>query len=153
MTIDEIDAQILTMLQENARLSNAEVGRRVGLTASAVLERIRKLERGGVLRGYAAQVDPEAVGLHVLALVAVRLSPHRMARAVGQRLTELPGVQEVLHMTGEDCFTVKVRCADTGALEELVMAINDIEGVTGTRTSIAFRALRESLRVPVGAQG
>jgi Lrp/AsnC family leucine-responsive transcriptional regulator len=151
--IDEIDRQILEILQENARTSNAEIARRVGKTASAVFERIKKLENSGVVKGYAAQVDPDAVGRSVLAYVFVRLSPHRMARTVGRQLVELSGVQEVVHMTGEECFMVKARCADTAGLERLVMAINDIETVDGTRTVIAFRAMRESLRLDLGGEG
>lgn len=149
--IDEVDVQILDILQENARTSNAEIARRVGKTASAVFERIKKLEKAGVVKGYAAVVDPAAVGRSVLAYVFVRLSPHRMARTVGRQLVELVGVQEVVHMTGEECFMVKARCRDTGDLERLVMAINDIETVSGTRTMIAFRAMRETLQVPVEA--
>lgn len=149
--IDEIDVHILTMLQENARVPNAEIARRVGKTASAVFERIKKLEAAGTVRGYTAVIDPAAAGLDVLAHVFVRLSPHRMAHTVGRQLTELPGVQEVVHTTGEECFLVKVRCADTQALEEVVMRINDIETVSGTRTVIAFCAMLETLAVPLGS--
>ncbi|MBU1004017.1 MAG: Lrp/AsnC family transcriptional regulator [Proteobacteria bacterium] len=147
--IDDIDAQILTMLQENARTSNAEIARQVGKTASAVFERIKKLENAGIVKGYTAVVDPAALGRAVLAYVFIRLSPHRMARTVGEQLVEVAGVQEVVHMTGEECFLVKVRCKDTEALERIVMRINDIETVSGTRTVIAFRAMRESLVIPV----
>ena len=151
--IDEIDVEILTMLQENARISNAEIARRVGKTASAVFERIKKLEKSGVVKGYSAVVDPGAVGMNLLAYVFVRLSPHRMAHTVGRQIVDFEGVQEVVLMTGEEGFMVKVRCADTGALERLVMRINDIDTVSGTRTAIAFRALRETLAVPVGIPG
>lgn len=148
--IDDIDAQILTILQENARTSNAEIARQVGKTASAVFERIKKLEKTGVLKAYTAVVDPATLGRTVLAYVFIRLSPHRLARAVGEQLVEIPGVQEVAHMTGEECYLVKVRCADTEALERIVMRINDIETVSGTRTVIAFNAIKESLVIPVG---
>jgi len=149
--IDEIDARILEMLQENARTANAEIARRVGMTASAVFERIKKLEKSGVLKGYAAVVDAAAVGLPVLAYVFVRLSPHRLARTVGGQLCEIRGVQEVIHLTGEECFMVKTRCRDTAELERIVLSINDIETVSGTRTVIAFRSMREGLTVPVQA--
>lgn len=148
--IDDIDAKILTILQENARTSNAEIARQVGKTASAVFERIKKLEKSGVLKAYTAVIDPASLGRTVLAYVFIRLSPHRLARAVGEQLVEIPGVQEVVHMTGEECYLVKTRCADTEALERVVMRINDIETVSGTRTVIAFGAVRESLAIPVG---
>ncbi|BBD09848.1 Lrp/AsnC family transcriptional regulator [Desulfovibrio ferrophilus] len=148
--IDDIDVQILTILQENARTSNAEIARQVGKTASAVFERIKKLEKTGVVKGYTAVVDPAALECSVLAYVFLRLSPHRLARTVGAQLTEIAGIQEVIHMTGEECFLVKVRCKDTEALERIVMSINDIDTVSSTRTVIAFRAMRESLVIPVG---
>lgn len=150
--IDEIDAKILEMLQENARIANAEIARRVGMTASAVYERIRKLEKTGVVKGYGAVLAPEAVGLPLLAYVFVRLSPHRLARAVGRQLSEIRGVQEVIHLTGEECFMIKVRCADTAGLERVVLTVNDIETVSGTRTVIAFRAMREGLDLDVRPQ-
>ena len=149
--IDEIDAKILEMLQENARTPNAEIARRVGMTASAVFERIKKLEKTGVVKGYAAVLDAAAVGLPVLAYVFVRLSPHRLARTVGNQLCEIPGVQDVVHLTGEECYMVKARCRDTAALERIVLTINDIETVAGTRTIIAFRAMREGLGMEVEA--
>jgi len=151
--IDDIDAQILTILQENARTSNAEIARQVGKTASAVFERIKKLEKAGVIKTYTAVVDPATLDQNVLAYVFVRLSPHRLAHAVGEQLLEIPGIQEVAHMTGEDCYLVKTRCRDTEALERIVMGINDIETVSGTRTVIAFKALRESLALPVVGDG
>lgn len=150
--IDSVDAQILSILQDNARTSNAEIARQVGFTASAVLERIKKLEKRGVIRGYAAVVDPAALELPVLAYVFVRLSLHRGAREVGRRLALFDAVQEVAHLTGEDCFMLKTRTADTEALEHLVMAVNDIDQVAGTRTVIAFRTMKETLGLPVEAR-
>src|SRR5215207_8620542 len=106
--IDAMDYKILNILQKNARTPNAQIARDLGMAPSAILERIRKLEANGVIQGYEARIDPETLGLHLLAFIAVRsedLGEHR----VGERLAQIPGVQEVHHIAGEDCFLVKVR--------------------------------------------
>src|SRR4051812_35931562 len=102
--IDEIDASILELLQENARIAQAEVARTVGLAPSAVLERIRKLESRGVIRGYAALVDPHAVDQPMLAFVAVRSEEAPGDDSVSQALAKCPEVLELHHVAGEDCY-------------------------------------------------
>lgn len=149
--IDKTDTKIIEILQNNARTSNAEIARQVGKTASAVFERIKKLESKGIVKGYSAIVNPDAVDRSLLAYVFIRLSPHRYASAVGAQLVEIEGVQEVIHLTGEECFMVKARCSDTACLERLVLRINDIDTVNSTRTTIAFRSMKESLDLPVKA--
>src|SRR5262245_64381253 len=88
--IDAIDARILTILQENARTSNAEIARQVDLAPSAVFERIRKLEERGVIEGYGARVNPKAMGLPLLAFVFVRADDRRADEA-DARVAALPG--------------------------------------------------------------
>src|SRR5690349_11083678 len=106
--LDDIDLRILHLLQANARVSQAEVARAVGLAPSAILERLRKLEHRGVLKGYVALVDPHAADLRQLAFVAVRTrGPVDITDAAGSALTMLPEVLEVHHVAGEDCYLVK----------------------------------------------
>jgi len=143
MLIDSVDQKIVAILQLNARTSNAEIGRQVGLTASAVHERIKKLEKAGIIAGYQAILDHAALGKSLLAYVFVRIHPHRMCTSVAAALERVPSVQEVAHLTGDECFMVKTRCADTAELESLIFDINEIEGVHGTRTVIAFSAITE----------
>ena len=101
--IDHNDAKILTILQENARETQADIARNVGLAPSAVLERIRKLEAKGIIRGYTAQVDPSAVDLRMLAFVAVRSAEAPGDDSVARQLADFPEVLEVHHVAGDDC--------------------------------------------------
>src|SRR5438132_7650857 len=100
--IDEIDAVILDLLQENARISQADIARVVGLAPSAVLERIRKLESKGIVRGYAALVDPRALDQSMLAFVAVRTEETPGDDSVANALAKCPEVLELHHVAGDD---------------------------------------------------
>lgn len=149
--IDETDRQILNILQQNARTSNAEIARQVEMAPSAVLERIRKLESKGVIRGYEARIDPEALGLHLLAYVFVRAEDVDGA-CTGETLAEIPEVQEVHHIAGEDCYLVKVRVRDARTLGRLLRERFAGSGtIRSTRTTVVLETLRESARLPVGA--
>lgn len=149
--IDEIDRQILNILQQNARTPNAEIARQVGMAPSAVLERIRKLETRGVIQGYEARIDPEALGLHLLAFVFVRSDDPGGAQT-GEILAAIPEVQEVHHVAGEDCFLVKVRARDARTLGRLLRERFAGSGtVRSTRTTVVLDSLLESARLPVAA--
>ena len=106
--IDVIDREILTILRRNSCTSKAEVARRVGLTPTAVFERIRKLEERGVITGYQAQLDPNAFGLGLLAFVFVTGDRPGQGQELGHHLAAIPGVEEVHVIAGEDCFLLKV---------------------------------------------
>lgn len=142
--MDQINRQILEILRHDARTPNAEVARRVGLTTSAVHERVRKLEARGVIRGYSAILNAHSLGQKLLAFVGIRIAPHRQAPEVASALTRTPGVEEAFHLAGEECFLAKVRCADTEDLEDILLQINDIPAVTSTRTVIALRPVKET---------
>jgi Lrp/AsnC family leucine-responsive transcriptional regulator len=147
-TIDEIDLQILSKLQENARETQAEIARVVGLAPSAVLERIRKLEARRVIRGYAAQLDPEALGQGMLAFVAVRSAEGPAEDTVAQQLSELPEALEVHHVAGDDCYLVKVRTRNSEHLGTLLRTqIGKIPGVRSTRTTIVLETMKETSRL------
>jgi Lrp/AsnC family leucine-responsive transcriptional regulator len=150
--LDERDRAILSMLQADARASNAELGRRLGLAPSAVLERIRKLERRGVIRGYAARVDARAIGRQLLAFVFVQADERPAGPGLGDRLAGIPEVQEVHHVAGEDCYLVKVRCASPEDLGRLLKEqLGALPGVLRTRTTVVLGTVKESLEVPVPA--
>ena len=118
--IDAVDRRILRMLQENARTPNVEIARRLKLAPSAVLERIRKLERRGAIRGYEAQLDAPMMALGLVAFVFVRADEKVGSTSVGEALARIPGVQEVHHVAGEDCYLVKVRAESTEALGKML---------------------------------
>ncbi|MGV3517348.1 Lrp/AsnC family transcriptional regulator [Luteitalea sp.] len=151
-TLDVVDLQLLEMLQENARVSQADMARAVGLAPSAILERLRKLEGRGVVQGYAALVAPGAVDLGQLAFVAVRVSgTGEQEEAAGARLAAVPEVLEVHHVAGEDCYLLKVRTSDAQHLGTLLrQRLGRIPGVVSTRTTVVLETVKETVRLPLG---
>ena len=152
--LDDTDLQILDLLQANARETQVEVSRAVGLAPSAVQERIRKLEARGILRGYAAQIDPKALGLGLLAFVAVRSDEAGSENRIAQSLAELPEVLEVHHVAGDDCLMLKVRARDPQHLSQILRdRLGAIAGVQHTRTTIVLETIKESVRLPISIAG
>ena len=150
--IDSTDRDILTILQQNGRISNAEIARQIGMAPSAVLERIRKLETRGVIQGYEARIDPEALGLNLLAYIFVRSNDIGGELRTGELLSQIEEVQEVHHIAGEDCFLVKVRVRDARTLGRLLRdRIAVSSSVTSTRTTIVLETLHETTRLPLDA--
>lgn len=154
--LDLVDRKILGVLRENARTSKADISRRVGLTPTAVHERLSKLERSGVVRGYDVRLDAEALGLAVTAYVFVtRVGPAARAET-GKRLAMLPEVEEVSKLAGAEDFLVKVRVADTKALARLLdSGFGSIESVGSTRTAIVLDTILDTRgpRVPAEPDG
>jgi len=148
--IDDIDRQILKILQENARTSNAEIARQVGMAPSAILERIRRLELKGVIQGYGVKINPEAVGLTLLAFVSVASSDTPGETRTAELLAEIPEVEEAHHIAGDDCYLLKVRVKDTKALSHLLRErISALGTVTSTRTTVVLDTLREGRVLPL----
>ncbi|HEY3886836.1 MAG TPA: Lrp/AsnC family transcriptional regulator [Vicinamibacterales bacterium] len=149
-TIDEIDATILDLLQDNARIPQAEIARAVGLAPSAVLERVRKLESRGVIHGYAALVEPRAVDRSMLAFIAVRSAEAPGDDSVARALAQCPEVLELHHVAGEDCYLLKVRARDAEHIGQLLRhRFGRIPGVRSTRTTIVLGTVKETPRLPV----
>lgn len=117
--LDNVGWDILCALQEDARLSYAEIGRRVGLTAPAVMERVRRLEDAGVITGYRAQVDVTKLGLSVIAILRVRYPGDRY-KQIHRLASECVEVLECHHVTGDDCLILKVATASMQHLETLI---------------------------------
>jgi Lrp/AsnC family transcriptional regulator, leucine-responsive regulatory protein len=117
--IDPTNRAILAELQSDARLSLAELGRRVGLSAPAVAERLGRLERDGVIAGYRALVDPRALGYTLAAVLRIRPAPRQIA-AVAQLARDTPEVVECHRITGEDCFFMKLHIRSVEHLEEVI---------------------------------
>jgi Lrp/AsnC family transcriptional regulator, leucine-responsive regulatory protein len=119
LVLDEPNRRLLGELQADARLSNAELGRRVGLSAPAVAERVRRLEQAGVITGYRAQVDPAAVGYPLSAIVRIRPAAQQL-RKVAELAERTPEVVECHRITGEDCFLMRMHLRDVEHLEEVI---------------------------------
>jgi len=148
--IDEIDRRILTMMQGNGRIANAEIARAVGMAPSAILERIRKLEERGLIRGYTALLNPAALGQGLLAYIFVTTDRCTWDDDAAETLAAIEEVQEVHHIAGEDCFLVKVRTRDTQALGRLLQdRIGAIPGIAGTRTTIVLDTVKETTDLPI----
>ena len=134
--IDAVDRKILTILQSDARISNAELARRLEMAPSATFERIRKLEARGIITGYESRLAAKALGLGLLCFIFVRTEEPGGAVQAGQVLKAIPEVQEVHHVAGEDCYLVKVRCADTEDLARLLRErFGKIPLIRSTRTT------------------
>ncbi len=148
--IDEMDRRILSLLQQDARLPNAEIARRVGMAPSATLERLRKLEERGVIKGYEVRLDPRKLGLGLTAFIYVRTQNKSGEVDSGERLKQHPNVLEVHHIAGEDCYLVKVRAVDTEDLGRLLQReFSTMPNVASTRTTIVLGTLKESARMPI----
>src|SRR4051812_7943647 len=146
--IDEMDRRILSLLQQDARLPNAEIARRVGMAPSATLERLRKLEERGVILGYEVRLDAKKLGLGITAFIFVRTADKKGETDSGDRLRKHPNVLEAHHIAGEDCYLVKVRAADTDDLGRLLQnEISAMPGVSSTRTTIVLGTVKESTRI------
>jgi Lrp/AsnC family leucine-responsive transcriptional regulator len=149
-TLDDIDLQILDLLQANARETQVEIAKAVGLAPSAVQERIRKLEARGTLRGYAADIDPKILGLGLLAFVAVRTDEASAENRIAQLLSAHPEVLEVHHVAGDDCYLIKVRARDAEHLGQLLRTrFARVAGVRSTRTTIVLETVKETSRLPI----
>jgi Lrp/AsnC family leucine-responsive transcriptional regulator len=148
--IDEISLKILKILQKNARVPNVEVARQVGLAPSAVLERIRKLEKQGIIEGYEVRLNPQFFERSLVAFLAVKTNERADDVEIGKKLAYRPKVQEVHYVAGEDAFVVKVRGASLGELERLVREkIKSIEGVRSIKTAIVFTTYKETSQIPI----
>jgi Lrp/AsnC family leucine-responsive transcriptional regulator len=146
--VDTIDRSLVELLRTNARLSYAELARQVGLSAPAVHERVGKLEAGGVIRGYHADVEPEAIGLGVTALIGIVQNSDSEIDDVVAALRTLPEIESCYFMAGEESFLLKARVATIAALEQLIVRLNRTPGVASTRTAIALSTRWENRPPP-----
>jgi Lrp/AsnC family transcriptional regulator, leucine-responsive regulatory protein len=135
--VDDKDLAILAALQDDARATYAEVGVRVGLSASSVHDRVRKLERRRAIRGYRADVDPAAIGLGVTALVSVFPLDPSQPDHLPRKVTEFPEVQDCYSVAGHEDYVLKVRTRDTAELETFLRRLSEKAGVQ-TRTTVVM---------------
>jgi Lrp/AsnC family leucine-responsive transcriptional regulator len=148
--IDEISLKILKILQEKARIPNVEVARQVDMAPSAVLERIRKLEKQGYIDGYEVRLNPEKFKRNLVAFVTVATGTEDQETNAGEELSEINEVQEVHHIAGEDGFLIKVRVSDAAELGRLIrQRIQTLPFVRATRTAIAMATYKETARIPI----
>jgi Lrp/AsnC family leucine-responsive transcriptional regulator len=135
--LDHRDLAILKALQADARATFAEIGSAVGLAASSVHDRVRKLEGAGVIRGYRAEVDPESLGLFVTALVSVMPLDPKQPDDLPDRVREFAEVESCHSVAGDENYILKVRTRTTGDLEDFLRRVREKAGVQ-TRTTVVL---------------
>jgi len=151
--IDEIDRGILSLLQENARLSNAAIAEQVGLTASSVYERIKKLESKGVIKKYVVVVDPAALGKPITAFIRLTVGATVGGNYVDtkKQLIDLcqaeSAIVECHTVAGEDCYVLKARVGSPQSLESLLERIRCQVLVTRTTSNIVLSTFKEETKV------
>ncbi|GGM20882.1 MULTISPECIES: Lrp/AsnC family transcriptional regulator [Micromonospora] len=147
--MDAIDLSLVELLRGNARLSYAELARQVGLSAPAVHERVGKLESSGVVRGYRAEVSPEAIGLGVTALIGIVEGSGGDTDDVLEAFRAMPEIESCYFMAGVESFLLKARVGTIAELEQLIMRLNRTPGVASTRTAVALSTKWENRPQPV----
>lgn len=144
--LDRTDFEILVALQNNARLSNKELAARVRLAPSSCFERVRRLERAGVFRGFHAEIDPHVFGVGLQALVFVRLRRHSRQRVEAFRryALDLAETTGIFHVTGEFDFLVRIALRDADHLRNLLMdAFTSRAEVAHLETHLIFEDVRK----------
>lgn len=143
--IDATDRKILDMLQSNARVTNLDIATEIGMAPSAISERIKKLERKSLIKGYNANINYEALGMGMTAFVFVDTNEKAGNNITATKLTEIEEVLEVHNVAGDDCYLIKVRVKDPGALGALLREkIGSIPTVSSTRSTIVLETYKES---------
>ena len=149
MLPDSVDLRLIRALQADAKASLVKLGREVGMSAPSVMERIRKLEQAGVITGYSAIVDARRVGLDVTAFIGVSIDYPGRIDAFEQWVAEEPRVLECHHVTGGASLLLKVKCASTEGLEDLIGVMRSNLGVERTETMVVLSTSAERVALPV----
>lgn len=147
-SIDEIDAKILELLQEDGRMKRSDVADEVDLSISAVSERMRKLEDRGVIEGYRAVVDAKRLHFDITAFIRASVDGSEHYDDFVDRIHKMDEVLELHSITGEGSHVMKIRTKNTTTLERFLSRVQAIPGVTGTTTSIVLSTFKETRAVP-----
>ena len=145
--LDIIDRKIVSILQTNGRSHLGQIAKSVDLSAPAIMERIKKLEARGIIKGYQAVLDGKKLGKDITGFISVSIGHQRHIATFSSHMLEQGDVQECHHVTGEESFILKVKCNDTTALERLLAEIRSMEGVTHTVTKVVLSTLQETQRI------
>jgi Lrp/AsnC family transcriptional regulator, leucine-responsive regulatory protein len=148
--LDEIDNRLMQELMKNGRATWSELAEKLGLSTPAIADRVRRLEERGIIRGYQAQIDAEAIGLSLTAFIAVTLQLPTQRVAFLSLIESLPAVLECHHIAGDDDYLLKVRCRTTRELDEIISnQIKSLPGIMRTRTTIALFTTKETTVLPL----
>jgi len=148
--MDKTNIHILRILQEKARIPNVEVSRMIDLAPSAVLERIRKMEKQGIIDGYEVRLNPERFGCSQVSFMQIELLPGSDYERIAETLSTFPEIQEIHFTAGDDGFLIKIRTGDTTELNTLLhKKIKTIDGVGPTRTLPVLSTHKETAQIPI----
>ena len=148
--LDEKDVQILRLLQADGRITNAELAKRVNLSPPSALQRVRALEKAGLIKGYVALLDPDRLGLKITALVMISLSLHqeRPIETFRKAVQDIPEILECYHVSGEFDFLLKIQVRDMRAYEALIREkITRIKGLQQIKTSFVLGIPKHSTNI------
>jgi Lrp/AsnC family leucine-responsive transcriptional regulator len=148
--ISQNDARILEILQRDGRRPYAEIGAEVGMSGASAHERVKKLEARGIIAGYAAIVDPRAIGFDILAFSWITQAPGTTSNDLTEAFATIPEIEECHHITGEADYLIKVRARDTRDLERVLRLVQTTPNVFQTETDVVFSSgfERRPLQVP-----
>jgi Lrp/AsnC family leucine-responsive transcriptional regulator len=151
-TLDHIDLKILDLLQDNGRITNARLAKEVGLSPPPMLERVRKLEKNGVIQKYVALVNPKKLDRGTVAFVAVSLRLHRQD-AIQEFVAEIQKIPEILecyHIAGEEDYLLKIAIKDIAEYEKFLREkLTQFSGISKIRTYFILRTLKQETKIPV----
>ncbi|WP_028795134.1 Lrp/AsnC family transcriptional regulator [Thalassobaculum salexigens] len=152
--MDKIDRNIINLVQAFGRATNAEIAGACGLSVSAANDRLKRLQERGVITGWSARVDPDAVDLGLLAFIFVEIDHTGHNERFIAAATLMPEVLELHHVTGEWSYLLKVRARDTKALETLITGrLKALPGVARSHTHIALSSAKDNGPLPVDVSG
>ncbi len=146
-SLDKTDWSLLDELQSDSKRSLKEIGAAVGLSAPAVMERVRKLESAGIIKGYQAVLDARSVGLDVSAFIGVSITNPGRLGAFEQEIDTIAQVMECHHVTGGHTVLLKVKTRNTADLEQLISRVRSMDGVVSTETMVVLSTRTERAQV------
>lgn len=148
ISLDAVDFEILRMMQDNARINNADMARQLNMAPSAILERVKKLEQKNVILQYNAKINPAAVEQEMLSFIFIKASDIIGQQDIAYLLSEIPEVQEVHDIAGDDGYLIKVRTKDAAGLIDLMRNhLGKIDGILSTRTTIVLQTIKEEQKI------
>lgn len=148
--IDGIDLNILTILQNDGKISNVELARQLNMAPSGILERVRKLEKRGIIEGHEVRLNGTKLGLTITAFISILTSDTVGSTKVGEQLADFPEIQEVHWIAGDYNYLVKTKLKDASDLRGLLKKFGEIDGLSDTRTTLVLETIKERQTIPTG---
>lgn len=152
MKLDLIDRKVLEILQSNAKITNAQLSKEIGLSPAPTLERVKKLEQHNIIKSYHAQLDRESIGLGVTTFIQVTLTGHKkdVTDMFVRKINDVAEIIECHHITGSGDFLLKAISKDIASYQKLLLErINEIEEVASTQTMVILSTFKESKVMPI----